>query len=308
MNDVDRASELPDGFDLFWDGIDEELARYPAAPKIEAIPLRSTAFATTHEVRLTSIGPYRIFGWYSVPHGDGPFPGLLHVPGYGSVVTPPPYDDRERYAVFSLAHRGQRRADQPFAAAYPGLLTHGIADRATYVYRGVAADLLRAAEFLRSRPEVDTARVGIAGNDLAVIAAARRPGFAALQVADWLFYRVMDARTRSSAYPVEEINDYLHTYPAQEEAVAQTVTLFDPRHHAARVRTATVIKVGTGTDDWLDPIIRAFGGPVERYAVTNEGGTDRDALDAWLAGQLGTQPKPRVWTIEESGVGSQESE
>ncbi|HEV2106622.1 MAG TPA: acetylxylan esterase, partial [Thermomicrobiales bacterium] len=126
---TDTLAPKPDDFDAYWERLDEELARYPAAPETTAIPLRSTAFATTYEVRLTSVGPYRIFGWLSVPHGDGPFPGLLHTPRYGSVITPPHYDERERYVVFSVVHRGQRRADQPFAAAYPGLLTLGIEDR-----------------------------------------------------------------------------------------------------------------------------------------------------------------------------------
>jgi cephalosporin-C deacetylase len=295
------GSVPPDGFALFWDGLDEELARYPAAPELEAVPLRSTEFSTTHELRLTSVGPYRIFGWYAVPNGDGPFPGLLHLPAYGSVVTPPPYDDRQRYAVLSLAHRGQRRADSPYAAAYPGLLTDGIADPATYVYRGIAADTLRAAEFLLARPEVDRARVGVTGNDLAVITAARRPGFAALQVNDWLFYRLPEARRRTAVYPIEEVNDYLRANPDREEVVTRVVSLFDPLHHARRVRAATLVKLGspgglTGAD-WLSPVLESFGGPVERYELTNEGGTDRDRIDAWLANRLGTEPRPRVWEV-----------
>ena len=47
----------------------------------------------------------------------------------------PHYDDRERYATLTLMHRGQRLADQPFAASYPGLLTLGIDSPATYIYR-----------------------------------------------------------------------------------------------------------------------------------------------------------------------------
>jgi cephalosporin-C deacetylase-like acetyl esterase len=300
MSDGD-GNGRPDGFDPFWDAIDEELARYPAAPELEAVPLRSTAFSTTHEVRLTSIGPYRIFGWYSVPHGDGPFPGLLHLPAYGSVVTPAPYDDRERYAVFSLAYRGQRRADSPFAAAYPGLLTYGIADPTTYVYRGIAADALRAAEFVLSRPEVDAIRVGVTGNDLAVVVAARRPGFATLQINDWLFYRLMEARRRTSAYPWEEVNDYLRANPDSQPLLAATLALFDPIHHAPRVECPAVVKLGaagglTG-EEWLTPVMQSFGGPVTRYPLTNEGGTDRDWLDNWLARHLGAEPKSRVWQV-----------
>ena len=112
-----------------------------------------------------------------MPKGEGPFPGLLIAPGYGSVNHLPHLDDRQRYVTLILMHRGQRLADQPFAASYPGLLTLGIDDPATYIYRGIVADCLRGAEFLLSRPEVDTSRVGIVGDDLALITAARRPGF-----------------------------------------------------------------------------------------------------------------------------------
>ncbi len=296
---------LPTGFDPFWDEIDAELATIPAAPAMEASPLRSTPFSTTHQVRLTSIGPYRIFGWYSVPLGPGPFPGMFHVPGYGSVVTPAPYDDRERYAVLTLAHRGQRLADKPFAAAYPGLLTHGIADPATYIYRGIAADVLRAAEFLFSRMEVDPARIGVTGNDLAIFAAARRPAFAALQVTDLLFHRIMEVRTRTDAYPIEEINDHLRMYPDQAPQVTESLSFFDPVHHAPRVTASVTLKQGDEGSpsgaDWLTPLATALGGRVEFYPMTFEGGTDRDALDAIMAGHLGVEPKPRVWETESLG-------
>jgi cephalosporin-C deacetylase-like acetyl esterase len=84
----------PADFDAYWDGLDAELARYDAAPELELLPLRCTDFARFYALRLTSIGPYRIFGYYSAPIGDGRFPGLLITPRYGSVNNPPHYDDR----------------------------------------------------------------------------------------------------------------------------------------------------------------------------------------------------------------------
>ena len=67
-------AERPADFEAYWDGVDAELARYPMAAEMERNALRSTEFSTVYNVRLTSIGPYRIFGYYSVPVGDGPFP------------------------------------------------------------------------------------------------------------------------------------------------------------------------------------------------------------------------------------------
>ena len=297
MSDAARSEAI----DAYWDGVDEELARYPMAVEMERIPLRCTEFATVYAVRLTSIGPYRIFGYYSVPVGNGPFPGLLTTPRYGSVNHVPHYDDRERYATLTLTHRGQRLADQPFAAAYPGLLTLGIDNPATYIYRGIVADCLRGAEFLLSRPELDSGHAGIVGDDLALITAARRPQFTAVQASGLLFYRLMDAAARSSAYPVEEINDYLRVYSNRRDAVARTLEYFNPFHHAARVTSTTLLVTGDDSaingPEWLAPLAGALGGSVEHYRVTHEGATDHDWQDGWMARQLGDVPKPRLWEV-----------
>ena len=210
----------PADFDTYWDAVDQDLVRYPAAPTLERLALPSDEFSTVYALRLTSIGPYRIFGYLSVPPGDGPFPGLLVAPHYGSVNHLPHLDDRQRYVTLILMYRGQRLADQPFAATYPGLLTLGIDDPATYIYRGIVADCLRGAEFLQSLPSVDASRVAIAGDDLALIAAARRPGFAAVQAAGLLFYRLMEARELSNDYPVEEIKKLIEAGAAHRHGSA----------------------------------------------------------------------------------------
>src|SRR5688572_13157990 len=139
-----------------------------------------------------------------------------------------------------LMHRGQRLADQPFAAAYPGLLTLGIDDPGTYIYRSIVADCLRGAEFLLARPEVDPSKVGIIGGDLALITAARRPGFTAVQASGLMFHKLMEARLRTEAYPVEEVNDYLRTYPDKVDAVARTLSYFEPSYHAAGISGTTL--------------------------------------------------------------------
>jgi cephalosporin-C deacetylase len=282
---------VPADFAAYWDTLDTELAALPAVPDVAPLPLRSSDDYTCYTVKLTSVGPYRIFGYYSVPTGPGPFPGLLLTPRYGSVNHVPDVTDRKRYAVLQIMHRGQRLADSPFAATYPGLLTHGIDDSATYVYRGIVADCLRAAEFLASRPEVDPSRIGLNGDDLAVIAAARRPLFSAVQVTGYLLYRLADARRRTDSYPTEELNDHARAFNDQEDAIDRTVSYFGAAAHAPAVKATVQLAVGNaraiGGPEWLAPLIGALGGPVEQYALTHAGGTDNDALDAWLAGKLG---------------------
>lgn len=284
----------PDRFDEFWTDLDVELAQYPARPELETIPMRSTDFCTVYWAKLTSVGPYRIGGYLSIPHGDGKFPAIMQTPKYGSVNHVTDYNDRQRYVMFTLMHRGQRLVDEPWQSAYPGLLTDGIASPETYVYRSILADCLRGAEFLQSRPEVDQTRLAITGDDLALIAASRRRGFTHVHAAGLLFYRLMEQRERSTAYPVEEINDYLRTHPDREDQVAETLAYFDPIHHVRSLTARTHFSVGddgvVGGPEWLKPLMDEVQGTVEEYRVTHRGGTDNDAIDAWLASQLGTQP------------------
>lgn len=298
---IGALMETPRNLENYWASVDDELGRFPARAVLETIPARSSEHFTVYGVRLTSVGPYRSFGYLSVPAGPGPFPALLQIPGYGSVNPVPDYNDRLRYVVLTVMHRGQRLADQPFAAAYPGLLTLAIDDAAAYVYRGIVADCLRGAEFLLGRAEVDKTRVGIAGNDVALLTAARRRDFTAVRVDTYLFYRALQARERTNAYPLEEINDYLRANPSTEEKLARTLPLFDPVHHAPAIQAPVLLSVGSdgalGDRAWLQPLSQALGDRAEHYLLTHESGTDDDEMDRWLAHQLRTEAMSRFRTM-----------
>ncbi|RZT27125.1 cephalosporin-C deacetylase-like acetyl esterase [Kribbella sp. VKM Ac-2569] len=270
-------------FDAYWAAVDDELAAIPGRPVLDVVPARTTDEATFYTVRTTSTGPYRVYGNLSIPKGDGPFPGLLITPRYGSVNNIPHPNDRSRYVVLGLMHRGQRLADEGFAAAYPGLLTMGIDDPSTYIYRGIAADCLRAAEFLMGLAEVDPARVAVTGDDLAVLTAARRPGFSTVRVTDLLFYRAMEARLKSCMYPLEELNDHLRG-GSSTSALSTTLSYFDPSQHAPAVAGRTLLAVDDA--DWCGSLLSALPDP-EVYQVTHLDGTDNDFLDAWLAQRFG---------------------
>ena len=291
------SMERPADFAAYWEAVDRALERLPGRPVLERRPEESTGFCTVYGLKLTSVGPYRIFGFYSVPKGEGPFPAILQTPRYGSVNHISDYNDRQRYVCLQLMHRGQRLADQPFAAEYPGLLTRGIADPGTYIYRDIVADCLRSAEFLLSQPVVDPSRVAVIGDDLALITAARRPRFTVDELAGLVFYRLAEALPTTSEYPIEEVNDYLRAHPDRRRAVERTLSYFDPRHHAPDVTATTILSVGgDGTTSglpWLRPLVDALGGPVEPYRLTNEGGNDHDRLDAMLATRFGVEPMSR---------------
>jgi len=55
--------------------------------------------------------------------------------------------------------------------------------------------------------------------------------------------------------------------------------------------------------EWLTPLVAALGGSVIPYRLSHEGGTDHDALDALLAGELGVSPLPRLWPAAMERIG-----
>ncbi len=277
-------SNRPADFDQYWEEVDQRLAVTDPAPELTHVPLRSNEHCDVYELRITSPGPYRIFGYFTVPRGDGPHPALLLTPSYGSVKAIPYYNDRKRYITLQIIHRGQRLADEPWAAEFPGQLTERIDDPENYIYRDVAADCIRGAEFLLSRPEIDPNRVAVWGDDLAVLVAARRPGFTALIAGGLTFNQTLERCARTEAYPLEEINEYLRTFPDNAEAVGASLSYLDPIHHAPQFTGTTLLSVG---EDPPADLIEAFGGPVETYQLANLGGTDNDAIDAWIAARMG---------------------
>jgi cephalosporin-C deacetylase len=272
----------PADFDAYWQDICQELEATPIAPEEEHLPIRSTEFCDCYTVRYTSIGPYRLFGYLSIPHGEGPFPTLLLGPGYRSVVEPLPQgtanEKRGRFLIFSAAGRGQRNADKPFSATFPGLMTVGIDAPETYIYRGIAADWLRAVDYLLTRPEVDRSRLMlIQQDDLPLLTAALRPEVTHIIAAPSRFYA---AHERLSG----EVDDYLRLYPEKRTLVQRTLSYFDPRFCASAVRATTLL---SGNPDGIAPLTDALGGSVE--VRQGEGSSYKDGLfqERWISNQFG---------------------
>jgi len=279
----------PDDFDAYWADVLQELQAMPIAPEETELPLRSTEFCTVYEVRFTSLGPYRLFGYLSVPKGEGPFPTQIYLSPYQSVVGVMPLGEtiekRGRFVTFALAARGQRNADKPYAAAFPGMLTDGIDDPQSYIFRGFVADCCRAVDYLLTWPEVDRTRLAAAvANELPLLTAALRPELTHIVATPALFYATMDQLPQTDVYPLEEINDYLRLYPERREAVARTLAYFEPLFFAPAVRIPTLL---WGNPQTVAPLAEAVDGQVEVREPTYSSYRDGLYQEEWLARQFG---------------------
>ncbi len=274
----------PAAFEDYWDSLLCDLASVPHAATLDPKPDTTTEFATSYSLYLTSVGPYRLFAYYTVPRGEGPFPAILHTPSYMSVVTQTPYEERQRYVSMAICARGQRRSDKPYAARYPGVAIDGIEEPGTYVYRGIIADTVRAIDFLLGRREVDARRIMVVGADTALWGAALRPQVSAVMASDPAFYAARDLAPRTNLYPHEEWNEYARTVPGKAEAMWTTLSYFDPLFFASRVTADVRLSVapegGLFNRSTAAPLVAALAGHTEIDERTGYGYLDfRRALD-----------------------------
>jgi len=290
-------------FETYWRDTLDELGRIPRismTPALELIPLRTTDFARLYGVSLTSLGGTRVFGYLSVPTNPtgsaktGPHPAIYFTPRYQSVVQPIPQGTsnelRRHFVTFSLAARGQRNADKPFAAAFPGWLTTDIADADNYIFRGVVADCVRGLEFLSSRAEVDPARIAVVGNDLAFMTAAlgtrATHGVTHVAATPELFFGMPQ---QGEAYPRAEINDHLRQTPGDAENVSRTLALFDLRAFAPSVTAARLITAGPAGSALDSNALASLADAPQATLRESEQSHYKDglALMTWLVKQFG---------------------
>lgn len=148
-------------------------------PQEEAIAARQPDYANAEVTFANAAAKATLAGTFSVPLGKGPFPAVVLVQGSGPLGR-----DEE---IFQ---------HKPFLVLADHLARHGIAVL-RYDKRGVgkstgsydsatsfdlASDTEAAVRFLRSRPDVDTRRIGIVGHSegglIAPLVAARDPELA----------------------------------------------------------------------------------------------------------------------------------
>lgn len=279
----------PADFAEYWAEVDTELAGLPIAAEEELLELRSTEYCTTYKVHYTGLDGYRLMAYLSIPKGEGPFPVFLNISNYTSVLQILPQGDavekRRRYITFTPGGRGQRNVDKPYRAEFPGFFLDGIDDPSTYIFRAHIADLLRGVDYLLTRPEVDTDRIAaVTKFDLSVFIAALRPAVTHLVAKPVFFYDTVNNASNKTDYPLEEINDYLRSFPEKEAGVRNTLSYFDIRHFAPMIKIPTLL---WGNVKMNAPLIDALGGVVETRDTENSFYKDGVFQEKWIARQHG---------------------
>ena len=297
------SKNRPSDFGSFWYTVGRELAEISVAPEVESIPMRSTDFADLYGVRLSSIGPYRLFGYLSIPKGDGPFPVIYYVPKNASVLEIIPQgtsnEIRSRYITFSLACRGMRNSDSPYAAMYPGQLTDGLESHETYVYRSIVADTVRGADYIMTRPEVDKNRVAAWGNDNAILAAALHDSITHIVSTPAYLFDPIESLSKTDSYPLAEFGDYIRSNPSNSDMARSILEYFNLRWHAQSITANTLIMAdhedGIYSTETLSDLKELIPGEITLHGSERSSFKDGLFAENWITSEMfGKEVSPIV--------------
>ncbi|MGD8781100.1 MAG: acetylxylan esterase [Ignavibacteria bacterium] len=154
-------------FKEYWDETLAELKQVKPEFKLIKMDSLCTDNRDAYIAEMKSFGGLAIRGYYFVPKTPGKHAAVLHVPGYGNG-----YQDRRVFLSnrddvieLALCVRGHGISADVFNPGFdvPGIWGYKLCSETENAYRGIYMDCVRAVEFLLSRPEVDTSRIGVMG-------------------------------------------------------------------------------------------------------------------------------------------------
>ena len=155
-----------DGFDAYWQEALSELKEIVPNFKMHRVDSLCSTTREGYVVEMSSLGNLIIRGYYFVPKADGKYPVVLHLPGYGyGFEHLNGFINREgNVAELALCVRGHGISNDVFNP-WPEMTLWAVncCSKDSNVYRSIYMDCVRAVDFLLSRPEIDTTKIGVAG-------------------------------------------------------------------------------------------------------------------------------------------------
>ncbi|GLW74141.1 acetylxylan esterase [Kitasatospora phosalacinea] len=249
----------PDDFDAFWA---DTLATARAVPaRLDTAPVETgLSTVTVEDVTFPGYDGQPIKGWLVRPRGaEGPLPAVVEYIGYGGGRGLP--HDHLRWASAGYAHlvmdtRGQGGTwatgdtpdDGPGAGpAHPGSMTRGVLDPATYYYRRLYTDAVRAVDAVRTHPGIDPEKVlvvgGSQGGGLALAVAGLVPDLAGVVTDVPFLQHIRRATEITDAFPYKEVAEFCKVHRDKVETVFATLAYFDGLNFAARASAPALYSV-----------------------------------------------------------------
>lgn len=272
----------PADFDQFWSTTLAEARQLPLDAKFEPCDT-GLKLVDVFDVTFAGFGGHPIKGWFIKPKG-------MTTADSGAVVKFIGYNGGRAFPhdhllwptsgrpVLVMDTRGQGSGwgpgdtPDPIGSdpAHAGFMTRGIASPQSYFYRRVFTDAVRAIEALRTRSEIDPARIATAGGSqggaLALAAASLDPSVSAVAADVPFLCDFPRAVTIAPRDPFGEVSRYLAVHRDMVETAFRTLNYFDIVNHVRKAKATAFFSVGL-----MDTICP----PSTVYAAFNAYGSDK---------------------------------
>lgn len=245
----------PKDLEQFWSEVLREVRETPlkgSRTRIETPLIGVEAYDVVYH----GIDGTPVHGWYLVPAflGKDHYPCMVQYHGYSGNRGLP--ENFAHYllaglAVFSIDVRGQNGLTGDLSAQHEGMsrgwMSRGIADPHTCYYKSIVTDAIRAVDWVLEQPEVDPARVGVAGGSqggglaLIVSAVGGRNSFAVADIPNMCY---IDWAIFNTTGSITEAADYITRFPERRDAVLHTLSYFDNANLAHRIAIPVMVSVG----------------------------------------------------------------
>jgi cephalosporin-C deacetylase len=239
-----------------------------------------------------------IAGWLAEPREELRKGAIIQFPAYGEVLFPPLQFAALGLTAMSVSVRGHQGSSAQVNPGFPGLLTEGLPDASTYIYRDMVIDCLRGLAELSeltkgTLPIVATGRSQGAALSLILAALSSSVRAVAAEV-PWLC-DIEAAMQETDSFPYRELRGWLQNHPEHQEQTRATLRLFDTCSHASAIRCPVLL--GIGTEDPVSPItatrrlasVLPHATVVEYQGAGHEGGglKHRELQSNWIREQIG---------------------
>lgn len=301
----------PDDFDDFWAGTLAEAREHKLDATFEPFDA-GLPLVEVFDVKFAGFGGHPIRGWFIKPRAGKTDAGALvkflgynggrgfpheHLlwPASGRPVLV--MDTRGQGAGWAKGDTADPIGSDP---AQSGHMTRGINDPKTYFYRRVFTDGVRAVEAIRTRAEVDPARIAVVGGSqgggISLAVAGLVPTVKAVMPDVPFLSDFPRAIGLASRDPYLEISRYLSVQRDRVQRALETLRYFDTVSFGPRAKANALFSVAL-MDTICPPstvygAYNAFAGASKKIVQYNyndhEGGgafQDREQL-AWLSAHL----------------------
>lgn len=256
---IKKSTVAPSGFDAYWDSAIRELKSVDPQYKVTRVDSLCTAKRDGYIVEMTSIKNLTIKGYYFVPKEKKTYAAILNLPGYGYGFE---YLDEfrnveEDVIELAICVRGHGISKDAFNTEFPapGFIGYNICDVDKIGYRQIYMDCIRAVQFLLSRDEVDTSKIGVVGGSqgggLALMTAGLMPN--SVKACAYFDPFPTDLRNHILTRTMikDEVKSYLKYYnnACDLEHALNTFDFLDTSHFAKNITCPTFYATALLDDD-----------------------------------------------------------